>query len=65
MSSRKLLRARGVKLGPKFKLDEYDILEAHRQLHQENKTLNEIADRLRVSQATVKRGFERMELADV
>lgn len=54
--------ARGVKLGPKYKLDEYTILEAHRAIYQDNFSIEEMAKRFGVSSATVKRGFERLEL---
>ena len=54
--------ARGVKLGPKYKLDEYDILEAHRAIHQQNAALIDIAARFGVSSVTLKRSFERLEL---
>lgn len=57
--------ARGVKLGPNFKLDEYDILEAHRAIYQDNFSVAEMAKRFGVSCVTIRRGFERLELEAV
>ncbi|WP_430416254.1 hypothetical protein [Parasphingorhabdus sp.] len=54
--------ARGVKLGPKFKLDELDILEAHRGIYQYNHSLLDMAARYEVSAMTLRRGFERLGL---
>ena len=54
--------ARGVKLGPKYKLDEYDILEAHRIIHQNSETLTNVAKFYGVSISTMIRGFKRLEL---
>jgi len=56
-------RARGVKLGPKFKLDEYDVLEAHRAIMQDGFTTAEMAHRYGVSGLTVTRAFERLGVA--
>ncbi|WP_430415650.1 recombinase family protein [Parasphingorhabdus sp.] len=54
--------ARGVKLGPKFKLDEFDILEAHRGIYQYNHSVSDMAERYDVSIMTLRRGFERLGL---
>ena len=56
-------RERGVKLGRPFKLDEYQILEAHRSIAQDNFTVEEMARLYGVSGLTVRRGFKRLEVA--
>ncbi len=55
-------KARGQKLGPKYKLSEGQILNAHQAMMQDNFTLEDMAYRYGVSRLTIKRGFERLEL---
>ncbi|MBL4700130.1 MAG: recombinase family protein [Phycisphaeraceae bacterium] len=53
-------KARGQKLGPKYKLVEVQILNAHQAMMQDGFTLDEMAYRYGVSRLTIKRGFERL-----
>ncbi len=55
-------RARGQKLGRPYKLDEWQILEAHRSIMQEGESLEFAAALWEVSPSTVTRAFERLEL---
>ncbi|MEP2761474.1 MAG: helix-turn-helix domain-containing protein, partial [Hyphomicrobiales bacterium] len=52
-------RARGSKLGRPCKLDTWDVLEAHRQIRQDGRSIEEIAERCGVSSSTVSRAIRR------
>lgn len=54
-------KARGSKLGRPYKLDTWDVLEAHRQIRQDGRSVEEIAERCGVSSSTVSRAIRRME----
>lgn len=55
--------ARGVKLGPKYKLTDEQVIRAHLRLIHDAETLPDIAYDLGVSRQTLSRGLERMALA--
>ncbi|MEP2856385.1 MAG: recombinase family protein, partial [Roseibium sp.] len=55
-------RARGSRLGRPPKLDTWDVLEAHRQIRQDGRSIEEIAERCGVSSSTVSRAIRRVEL---
>ena len=58
-------RSRGAKLGRPYALDEYEILEAHRQVKQLGEPVNVIAKRCGVSRSTLVRAFERLNLPNI
>ena len=56
-------RARGSRIGRPLKMDDARILEAHRFIHQEGKTLDQVAAQFGVSKSTVIRALSRLDLA--
>lgn len=52
---------RGVKLGPKYKLTDEQVLSAYHMLKAKIATVSDIAHDLGVSRQTITRGFERCE----
>lgn len=57
-------KARGSKLGRPYKLDTWDVLEANRQIRQDGRSVEEIAERCGVSPSTISRAIRRMELEE-
>ena len=55
-------KERGVTLGRPRLMDDLIIIEAHRYMRQEARSLNETAERYEVSPRTLLRGFERLGL---
>lgn len=53
-------RMRGVRLGRPALMDDEMVLEAHRYMHQENRTVEQTAARFRISKSTLLRGFDRV-----
>lgn len=56
-------RARGSRIGRPPLLDDRQILEAHRWVHQEGRTIDQAARRFGVSKSTLVRGLARINLA--
>lgn len=55
-------KQRGAKFGRPLLLSDDDVIEAHRCMHQEGKSIREIAARFDVSESTVQRGIRRVGL---
>lgn len=55
-------RERGVRIGRPFLMDDDMIIEAHRYMRQENRTLDQTAQRFKVSKSTLTRGFDRLSV---
>lgn len=58
-------RARGSKIGRPLLMDDACILEAHRFMHQEDKTMDQVAARFGVSKSTLIRAFARLRFVSV
>ncbi|MEM7621490.1 MAG: recombinase family protein, partial [Pseudomonadota bacterium] len=56
-------RKKGKHIGRPHSLDEEAILEGHRYVMQEKLPIHAAASRLKVSHATLTRGFKRMGLS--
>ncbi|MEP4987392.1 MAG: recombinase family protein [Paracoccaceae bacterium] len=56
----KAARERGSAIGRPKLLSDADIIEAHRYMHQEGKTIRQAARRFGVSESTVQRGLRRV-----
>ncbi len=55
-------RARGKQIGRPYALNEYEIVGAHQKIMQEGLTIGEMAQRCKVSHATLTRAFKRLGL---
>lgn len=53
-------RKRGARLGRPPKLSVDDVIEAHRLMHQEGRSLSQILAQFNVSESTLLRGFRRL-----
>ena len=61
----KAARERGAQIGRPRRLSDDDLIEAHRFMHQEGKTYQQVAERFSVSESTLQRGFKRIGLNKV
>lgn len=57
-------KSRGKRIGRPPKLKPEDVLKAHRQIRQDGRSVEEIAERCGVSSSTVSRAIRRMELEE-
>ncbi|AEI93088.1 recombinase family protein [Roseobacter litoralis] len=62
MAGLKAARERGSKIGRPHLLSDDDVIEAHRCVHQDGKSIREIAARFDVSESTIQRGIRRVGL---
>ena len=53
-------RARGVRIGRPFLMDDNMLIEAHRYMRRKKRTLEQTARRFKVSKSTLTRGFGRI-----
>ena len=58
-------RARGSRIGRPRLMDDATIVDAHRYMHQENRTLDQTAARYGISKSTLIRSFERLGVSSL
>ena len=58
-------RARGSRIGRPLLMDDARVLDAHRFMHQEERTLDQVAARFGVSKSTLQRAFARLDFAEL